>query len=221
MKHLHAAGLSAHLEAGASMPILQVPGDPTAACGGMVLAGPAHYWWWAHGQGAAPPSNPCDGEPLGPVTDPAASVAAIARFVCGDALPPASAPAQVLDTFDITGEPAEVPKARHRVAAAVQGHARHDDIVLLASELITNAVVHSDSALPGGKVTIAVSRSSASLVRVEVTDAVSRQRHPQVRKNGIDAETGKGLDMVKQLSMAWGTSSNNAECSVWFEMANS
>jgi anti-sigma regulatory factor (Ser/Thr protein kinase) len=101
----------------------------------------------------------------------------------------------------------------------VRGHPRYDDIVLLASELITNAVVHSDSALPGGMVTILVSRTAGFVVRVEVVDAGSRQHVPHVREVDIDVDSGKGLSLVEKLSLTWGTSTNGTGRTVWFEMA--
>jgi two-component sensor histidine kinase len=67
-----------------------------------------------------------------------------------------------------TGEPESVRDVRHAVAAHLQDHpALVDDAVLVASELATNAIVHSRSA--GGFFTVRIT-VSAGWCWIEVTD---------------------------------------------------
>ena len=47
-----------------------------------------------------------------------------------------------------------------------------DVALLLYSELVTNSVRHSGSAVPGGVVTVTVAAAATGIVRVEVTDRI-------------------------------------------------
>jgi anti-sigma regulatory factor (Ser/Thr protein kinase) len=78
--------------------------------------------------------------------------------------------AAVAESVTIAAVPERVGRARAFVAA-VLGESRpcSDLAVLLASELVTNSVRHSGSAVPGGLVTLAVAVCAGG-VRVEVTD---------------------------------------------------
>jgi anti-sigma regulatory factor (Ser/Thr protein kinase) len=110
-----------------------------------------------------------------------------------------------------------VPAARRRVVDVVRRWGlevpedRMDDLRLLTSEVITNAVVHTGSACA-----VCV-RWTGARVRVEVTDAVPNP--PQVESQALEAESGRGLRLVSALSAAWGTSLDRAGKVVWFEIA--
>ena len=67
------------------------------------------------------------------------------------------------------GCPKSVSAARAWVAGFVSGSPAADDVALLTSELVTNAVLYSASRLPGGVVTVNV-RNDDSMVRVDVID---------------------------------------------------
>jgi anti-sigma regulatory factor (Ser/Thr protein kinase) len=65
--------------------------------------------------------------------------------------------AAVLESVTIAAVPERVGLARAFVAAVLgESHPCSDLAVLLASELVTNSVRHSGSAVPGGLVTVAV-----------------------------------------------------------------
>jgi anti-sigma regulatory factor (Ser/Thr protein kinase) len=73
-----------------------------------------------------------------------------------------------------------------------QHHPCVDAAVLLCSELVTNAVLHSDSGQPGGTVTVVV-LSLAGAVGVEVIDnGVSHQR-PGREVGGVPAGRARAV----------------------------
>ncbi|HYD11069.1 MAG TPA: response regulator [Acidimicrobiales bacterium] len=86
-----------------------------------------------------------------------------------------------------------------------------DDVQLLVSELVTNAVVHA-----GSEVEIAV-RLLADSVRIEVVDTASgaplRPSAP-----AAEDESGRGLLLVETLASAWGVEPLEGGKAVWFEV---
>ena len=96
-------------------------------------------------------------------------------------------------------------------------HPRLDDAVLMVSELVTNAIVHSNSRQPGGTVTVTV-LESADGVRVEVADCGSELSTPMVRADRCAAD-GHGLFLVQSLADQWGYLRSEAGATVWFRLA--
>jgi ribosomal protein S27AE len=84
------------------------------------------------------------------------------------------------------------------VAGFLPGSPAADDAALLTSELVTNAVLHSASGLPGGTVTVSVRAENGS-VRVDVID--QGQVPPRMAAPG---GLGKGLAIVSQLADVFG-----------------
>ncbi|MEA3018761.1 MAG: hypothetical protein QOI47_285 [Actinomycetota bacterium] len=86
-----------------------------------------------------------------------------------------------------------------------------DDVQLLVSELVTNAVVHA-----GSEVEVAV-RLLTDAVRIEVVD-----RSPAVqlrpKRPSEDDESGRGLLLVETMASAWGVEPIEGGKSVWFEV---
>jgi anti-sigma regulatory factor (Ser/Thr protein kinase) len=99
----------------------------------------------------------------------------------------------------------------------MQGHDRElDDIVLMASELFTNAVIHG-----AGHVEVQVSLL-ADRVRVVVSDDGLRDLPGALPRkvDGPDTVTGRGLHIVDRLASAWGAHSRPAGgTEVWLEVA--
>ena len=95
-----------------------------------------------------------------------------------------------------TGCPEMVREARRFVSRAlVDAGVPHEVIegaVLAASELATNAVMHSYSGAEGGTFDVCV-EITPDAVRVEVADAGSDESTPVRRGAGPDAEGGRGL----------------------------
>jgi anti-sigma regulatory factor (Ser/Thr protein kinase) len=91
-----------------------------------------------------------------------------------------------------------------------------DDTLLLLSEIVTNAITHSDSAHTlGGQVAVQITRTGAT-VRVEVADAGSFTTTPAVRAPTLDDDGGRGLWLVDLLATEWGFHRDETGGSVWF-----
>ncbi|MGS2644082.1 ATP-binding protein [Streptosporangium sp. LJ11] len=93
-----------------------------------------------------------------------------------------------------------------------------DDVLLLLSELATNAVAHSDSGRTAdGRVTVYVARTTTT-VHVEVTDDGSAASAPAVRVPEADDDGGRGLWLVEMVAAGWGSHRDDAGGSVWFRV---
>jgi DNA-binding NarL/FixJ family response regulator len=86
-----------------------------------------------------------------------------------------------------------------------------DDVKLLVSELVTNAVVHA-----GSEVEVAV-RLLPDAVRIEVIDrAPAATLRPSTPK--AEDESGRGLLLVETMASAWGVDAIDRGKAVWFEV---
>ena len=107
-------------------------------------------------------------------------------------------PATTARTRAFAGHPQSVGAARAWVTGFVPGFPAEDDVALLTSELVTNAILHSASGLPGGQVTVSV-RAADGMVRVDVVDQGELPaRFP--RRYGL----GQGLPLVAALADVFG-----------------
>ncbi len=88
--------------------------------------------------------------------------------------------------------------------------------LLLASEVVTNAVIHGD-----GMVLVALDRVNGASLRVEVSDNGGGM--PLIGSQRADAESGRGMAMVEMLSSRWGTDLAVGPLgkTVWFELSGS
>lgn len=84
-----------------------------------------------------------------------------------------------------------------------------EDIVLVVSELVTNAILHGESAQQ-----LRLRRTSRRIV-VEVFDNGRRMPHPRVA--GVEAENGRGLYLVARLADRWGARPVHGGKVVWCE----
>jgi anti-sigma regulatory factor (Ser/Thr protein kinase) len=82
--------------------------------------------------------------------------------------------------------------------------------VLLVSEVVTNALRHTD-----GQVTLELWRYPGRL-RVEVSDETSRG--PVVAGGGPLDEAGRGVPLMDALADRWGTAPHGEGKVVWFEL---
>lgn len=88
---------------------------------------------------------------------------------------------------------------------------RLDDVALVVSELVTNAVVHGE-----GDITLDVAVDDDS-VRVEVAD---REPHlPDQPNAALDAESGRGLLLVSRVATQWGVRRTSPGKVVWAHLA--
>ncbi|MEU4996827.1 ATP-binding protein [Streptomyces sp. NPDC021622] len=82
---------------------------------------------------------------------------------------------------------------------------------LLTSELVTNALVHTDHDA------ILTATVGPGRLRVEVRDFVGRR--PKLRvPNADDGTHGRGLVLVQSLADAWGVRAHGVGKVVWFEL---
>lgn len=89
--------------------------------------------------------------------------------------------------------------ARHALAEQLTawGLAEHcDEVELITSELVTNAIRH------GGGVTGVSMRAADHVIRIEVTDAGTGAL--EVREASATAFSGRGLALVDAMSTDWG-----------------
>lgn len=95
-----------------------------------------------------------------------------------------------------------------------------DDIILLVSELVTNAVTHAESTLE-----LSV-RRLAEAVEVVVTDRAPDRAVPRVGQLSVDASVsgddgrdgGLGLALAAAIASSWGVSYSKADKAVWFRI---
>jgi anti-sigma regulatory factor (Ser/Thr protein kinase) len=106
-----------------------------------------------------------------------------------------------------------VPLARRFVTEVIGQHSAAEDAVLLASELVTNAVVHARDAT-AVTVTVAV---TAAFIRVDVHDD-GRAGIPYWRDAGSQAEEGRGFQIVNALAQRWGFICEQDRTCCWFEV---
>jgi anti-sigma regulatory factor (Ser/Thr protein kinase) len=82
---------------------------------------------------------------------------------------------------------------------------------LLTSELVTNAILHANTAFE-----VAVILSPGTL-RVEVSDRSTDI--PVLRQYDLEAATGRGLRLVESIARSWGVEQRDEGKAVWFELA--
>lgn len=112
-------------------------------------------------------------------------------------------------------DPEALSSARHMIRAAVRawGAEDHaDEIELVADELMTNALMHTDG---GAIVTLRILGGAERRLRVEVEDRSSAL--PRRREAGEAGVSGRGLLLVDRLSDVWGVESRGSGKCVWCE----
>ncbi|MGX9872535.1 ATP-binding protein [Streptomyces cellulosae] len=124
--------------------------------------------------------------------------------------------------LEIRPDPAEVGRARRWARSRLAGSGIGADeplaetLILLVSELVTNAVVHTGCpavlrlSLPGADAAEEVT------VRLEVADRSGRA--PVPRCAGDEATGGRGLALVDGLADRWGWSTEGAGKRIWCEL---
>ncbi|AVH58112.1 MULTISPECIES: ATP-binding protein [Streptomyces] len=128
---------------------------------------------------------------------------------------------QVLQVqLEIRPDPAEVGRARRWTRSRLTGSGIEADeplaetLILLVSELVTNAVVHTGCpavlrlSLPRG--------AESDTVRLEVAD--SSARPPAPRHADGDETNGRGLELVDGLADRWGWNPEGAGKRIWCEV---
>ncbi|MET9496693.1 ATP-binding protein [Streptomyces sp. NPDC006552] len=124
--------------------------------------------------------------------------------------------------LEVGADPAEVGRARRWVRTRLAGSGIQADeplaetLLLLVSELVTNAVVHTGRpavlriVLRGGE------GQALGTVRVEVCDTSARP--PAPRHADGDETNGRGLELVDGLADRWGWRPEGAGKAIWCEI---
>jgi anti-sigma regulatory factor (Ser/Thr protein kinase) len=114
-------------------------------------------------------------------------------------------------------EPAHIADARHQLAELLHDWGDRDQVdgaVLMLSEMLTNVLVHTDSA---AFFTAEVSgRPGHRLLRVEVADGSDDLPHR--REPGELASSGRGLLLMENIADQWGVDPRGAGKAIWFEL---
>jgi anti-sigma regulatory factor (Ser/Thr protein kinase) len=95
------------------------------------------------------------------------------------------------------------------------GSAELDTLSLLVSELVSNAVLHSD-APAASEIQLCARQVGPDAVRVEVTDQGSG--FTAIPRDPAREDGGYGLFLLDSQASAWGTERRCGNC-VWFEIA--
>ncbi|MFI1757497.1 ATP-binding protein [Streptomyces sp. NPDC020571] len=126
--------------------------------------------------------------------------------------------------LEVRPDPSEVGRARRWARSRLAGSGIRADeplaetLVLLVSELVTNAVVHTGRSavlrlvLPGA----VTEETEEATVRLEVEDASDRA--PVPRCAGGEATGGRGLALVDGLADRWGWSREGTGKRIWCEL---
>jgi anti-sigma regulatory factor (Ser/Thr protein kinase) len=120
----------------------------------------------------------------------------------------------------LTGGPEAVSLARAAVRARLEPELPPDrlgDVMLMTSELVTNAIRHGGASGPDDRVRLRALRRGRR-ARIEVRDdgpgfAANPPSPPRPRTEG-----GMGLELVDRLADTWGTDRRGSTTLVWFEV---
>ena len=104
--------------------------------------------------------------------------------------------------------------AEHLAAAGVPDQAR-DDVLLVLSELVSNAVRHAEP-LPTGEIGVSWS-VTPDVIHLEITDGGASTR-PQASVVAMTSMGGRGLDIVRSVSSRWGVIEREGSVTVWADL---
>ncbi|WP_158692630.1 ATP-binding protein [Streptomyces roseochromogenus] len=154
--------------------------------------------------------RPPGGERLGRLPGPVGPD----RLASGAPLPRAAA-------FDLPSRPTAVSTARRVVRELLTAwevpEGPLDDGVLVTSELVTNALVHT----AGDRIACRL-HDTSDRIRIEVEDREGGPALPTARRPGPDDQHGRGLLLVDALSLDWGVTPIPGQLArvVWAELSS-
>ncbi|MEU1500916.1 ATP-binding protein [Streptomyces sp. NPDC005732] len=119
--------------------------------------------------------------------------------------------------FELAAHPASVARARQLTRARLAGWAVSDDTcdtaVLVVSELVTNAILHSASSR-----VVCELHDNDGLVRIAVRDEGCAPGEPHSSPQRPDEERGRGLPLVAAVCRAWGAQDTGPGLLVWADL---
>lgn len=118
------------------------------------------------------------------------------------AMPRRHARMPVLRVLPGTPESAGIARALAREVLG-DGHPALETVLLVVSELVTNAIMHSESGSDGGTILLALCPAPAGVL-IQVRDNGGPWRPLELVQPGT-AEHGYGLLLVDALAESWGT----------------
>ncbi|GAA3422677.1 ATP-binding protein [Streptosporangium vulgare] len=129
----------------------------------------------------------------------------------------------LLGRVDLPGVAGSVSTARRYVRRVLEDSGQPDtyDAELLVSELVSNAVRHSESGRAGGRVTVVVA-NLGDVIRVAVIDEGASTCVPVIPSEpDEESEGGRGLWLVSEVALSWGWYEGAAgrKRVVWFQLA--
>ena len=116
----------------------------------------------------------------------------------------------VMTACTLPGRPESARAARRFLNDCLAACPVTDDAVLGASELVTNAIKHSRSGLPGGTIEVRLAVAVGEWLRVEVQDA-GPLAVPSPRE--APGEGGRGLALVTAVAEVFGSDGHGL---LWF-----
>ncbi|MER5648536.1 ATP-binding protein [Streptosporangium sp. NPDC002524] len=118
-----------------------------------------------------------------------------------------------------------VPLARAFVRAALRLRELAGDeddeyvVLLVVSELVANSVRHSNSGRRrGGLVTVKL-RAKGPVLRLAVVDEGALDSAPRIQRVGADSDGGRGLELIEEMALKWGSYEIKAGRVVWADLA--
>lgn len=124
--------------------------------------------------------------------------------------------------LEVGPDPAEVGRARRWARSRLAGSGIAADepvaetLILLISELVTNAVVHTGCPAVLRMLLPGVPADEPGTVRVEVADRSARPPRPRHAEG--DDTNGRGLELVDGLADRWGWRHEGTGKSIWCEV---
>ncbi|MEU8272570.1 ATP-binding protein [Sphaerisporangium sp. NPDC049002] len=116
------------------------------------------------------------------------------------------------------GTATAISSPRGFAADLLAGDPRLDEVVLMLSEVATNAVMHTATGQGGTFLVTISSGHHGEPLRVEVHDD-GADTQPQVNQSGADETHGRGVAIVEALAYRWGCEPCTHGTKVWFEAA--
>ncbi|MFF4653339.1 SpoIIE family protein phosphatase [Streptomyces sp. NPDC001380] len=127
----------------------------------------------------------------------------------------AAGPARLLHQYVAPADPQALVAARHLIREAVHSWGvpeRSDEVELVADELVTNALRHTDG---GALLSLRLLAGGRPRLRIEVQDRSSAL--PRRIEPGWESTSGRGMLLVDRVADVWGVDPRGAGKCVWGE----